>query len=302
MAQEALQVDHQEFIRLVEEATQIVSKENGQIGNFVVTGRLAEIKPVGEAVVVSDLHGHLKSLTQILKETNFLQKAEQNNKAFLVLLGDYGDRGVHSAEVYYILLRLKALFPEQVILMRGNHEGPEDLLAYPHDLPVQFKGRFEKEWKKAYSKIRELFKHLYNAVLIEERYLMIHGGLPPKAKTLDDLAYAHLKHPNLRLLEDMLWSDPTENIEGVRESPRGAGQLFGEKITQEVLKRYNVKILIRGHEPSPNGFKTNHRDKILTLFSRKGPPYHNAHGAYLDVGLPPKFENAQQLIPFIHKF
>lgn len=100
----------------------------------------------------------------------------------------------------------------------------------------------------------------------------------------------------------MLWSDPTEMIKGVCESPRGAGRLFGEKITNEVLRRFKVKILIRGHEPCTDGFEIKHNGKILTLFSRKGPPYFNAQGAYLNVELSRKFENAEQLIPFIHKF
>jgi protein phosphatase len=167
---------------------------------------------------------------------------------------------------------------------------------------MQFHTRFGEKWRDAYSRIRNLFAYLYNAVLVEERYLMIHGGLPPQAKTIEDLAYAHTKHPKQSLLEDMLWSDPNEMIEEVCTSPRGAGKLFGENITNEVLRRFSVKILIRGHEPCGDGFKINHRGRVLTLFSRKGPPYFNIYGAYLDVELSEKFGNAEQLIPYIHKF
>ncbi|MGC9346362.1 MAG: metallophosphoesterase family protein [Candidatus Bathyarchaeales archaeon] len=302
IVKEALEVQCEEFTRLVEEAARLLAKENGQVGNFNVMGRLVKIKPLGEAIIVGDLHGDLESLIQILKETNFLHEANQSNKTVLIFLGDYGDRGAYSAEVYHVVLKLKLLFPEQVILMRGNHEGPEDLLASPHDLPMQFHARFGENWREAYSKIRELFEHLYNAVFMEERYLMIHGGLPLQAKTIEDLAYAHIKHPKQRLLEEMLWSDPTEMIRGVCESPRGAGKLFGENITNDVLRRFSVKILIRGHEPCGDGFKINHGGKVLTLFSRKGLPYFNLYGAYLTVELSQKFENAKQLIPYIHKF
>jgi protein phosphatase len=197
---------------------------------------------------------------------------------------------------------LKLLFPEQIVLMRGNHEGPEDLLAYPHDLPMQFQMKFGEKWTDAYEKIRELFACLYNAVLVEERYLIIHGGLPPQASTIEDLAYAHVKHPEQRLLEDMLWSDPNEMIKGTCASPRGAGRLFGKSITDNILKKLNVKILLRGHEPSQEGFKIDHGGKVLTLFSRRGPPYFNDCGAYLDVPLSEKFESAEQLIPYVHKF
>jgi protein phosphatase len=302
IVKEALEVQCEEFTRLVEETVQLLARENGQVRNFNIMGRLVKIKPLGEAVIVGDLHGDLESLIQILKETDFLRKANQNNKMVLIFLGDYGDRGAYSAEVYYVVLKLKLLFPKQVVLMRGNHEGPEDLLASPHDLPMQFHTRFGEKWRDAYSRIRNLFAYLYNAVLVEERYLMIHGGLPPQAKTIEDLAYAHTKHPKQSLLEDMLWSDPNEMIEEVCTSPRGAGKLFGENITNEVLRRFSVKILIRGHEPCGDGFKINHRGRVLTLFSRKGPPYFNIYGAYLDVELSEKFGNAEQLIPYIHKF
>ena len=302
IAKEALEVRGEEFTQLVEETTQLLAEEDGFIGNLNVIGRLVKIKPLGEAIMVGDLHGDLESLIYILKETNFLQKVNQDNRTFLIFLGDYGDRGSYSVEVYHVVLKLKLLFPQEVILMRGNHEGPEDLLASPHDLPMQFHARFGGKWKNAYSKTQELFNHLYNAVLIEKRYLMIHAGLPAKAKTIEDLAYAHIEHPKQRLLEDMLWSDPTETIKGVYESPRGAGKLFGQDITNEVLKGFNVKILIRGHEPCRNGFKVNHRGRVLTLFSRKGPPYFNVQGAFLSVELSEKFENAEQLIPYIHKF
>src|SRR5262249_49818871 len=39
-----------------------------------------------------------------------------------VFLGDYTDRGMYGCEVIYLLLRLKVENPEQVWLVRGNHE------------------------------------------------------------------------------------------------------------------------------------------------------------------------------------
>jgi protein phosphatase len=289
-------------VEVVDKAVEVLSSENGKVGSFNVVGRLVELEPVGETLVIGDLHGDLESLIDILKESNFIQKMSQNKQAFLIFLGDYGDRGAYSTEVYYTVLKLKLLFPQQVVLMRGNHEGPEDLMASPHDLPYQFQIRFGENWNAAYTKVRELFKHLYNAVLVKERCLMIHGGFPSQAKTLEDLAYAHIKHPEQSFLEEMLWSDPNEMVEEVCASPRGAGKLFGEKVTKEALERFAVKILIRGHEPCEEGYKINHKGKVLTLFSRKGPPYFNVCGAYLDFELSKEYENAEQLIPFIHRF
>ena len=302
IVKESLEAGADEFSRLVENATDMLSKEDGKVGNLKIIGRLIEVKPEGEALIVSDLHGDLESLIQIMKESNFLEKMSNDNHALLIFLGDYGDRGEYSKEVYYSVLRLKLLFPEQTILMRGNHEGPEDLMPSPHDLPTEFQIKFGEKWEEAYSRIRNLFAYLYNAVIVQEHYLIIHGGLPCKAKTIKDLAYAQATHPKQTFLEEMLWSDPNEMAEEVSASPRGAGRLFGEKVTIEALRRFNAKILIRGHEPCEEGFKINHKGKVLTLFSRKGPPYFNSYGAYLNVELSEKFESAEQLVPYIHKF
>jgi protein phosphatase len=186
--------------------------------------------------------------------------------------------------------------------MRGNHEGPADLVASPHDLPMQFQQRFKEKWAVAYAKTQELWNFLYNAVFVQERYLMVHGGLSPKLNGIDDLACAHVSHPEQGFLEDLLWSDPDDTFQDVYPSPRGAGKLFGKNVTENVLRKLGVKILIRGHEPCEEGFKINHDGKVLTLFSRKGAPYFNEHGAYLVLPLSEKFENATQLLPFVHKF
>jgi protein phosphatase len=302
IVKEAFESSCKEFQGVVEETTSILSSEDGQIGNFHIIGRLAKIRPIGNALVIGDLHGDLESLIHILEESKILRRMQNASDQIAVFLGDYGDRGPLSAEVYYTVLKLKLHFPRQIVLMRGNHEGPKDLMASPHDLPRQLQARFGQTWTQAYKKLFALHQHLYNASAVQDRYLMIHGGLPEQARTFDDLAFAHLKHPKQSLLEDMLWSDPDETVDRTSPSPRGAGKLFGKKITDEILDRFRLKVLIRGHEPCQEGFKTNHEGRVLTLFSRKGPPYFNEHGAYLDLDLSERIENAEQLVHYVHPF
>jgi len=302
IVKESLAVQSGDFVKIVENAIDLLRGESGRIGNQKISERLVKLEPLGEAVIIGDLHGDIESLVNILESSGFIQKMTKRKDATLIFLGDYGDRGAYSAEIYYTVLKLKLAFPEQVILLRGNHEGPSDLMASPHDLPTQFQRRFGKGGANAYAKTRELFAYLYNAVLVEERCLMVHGGLSPEITTAQDLAHAHLTHPEQEFLEDLLWSDPNDMVKEVLYSPRGAGKLFGKSVTQKVLRKLNVKILIRGHEPCEEGFKLNHDGKVLTLFSRKGAPYFNAYGAYLRLPLSEKFESAEQLVPWIHKF
>ncbi len=298
----AKKVGVNEFLQLVEKATQLLAKESGQIGSMQITGRLVSAPPVGEAIVVGDIHGDLESLMIVLKDSDFMKKNRKDEDVTMIFLGDYGDRGLYSPEVYYVILKLKELFPKHVVLMRGNHEGPDDLLAHPHDLSAHLQRKFGDAAPHVYTRIRELFNYLYSGVLIDERYVLLHGGVPSQASTIEDLAFAHEKHPRETHLEEILWSDPREGIKGTYPSPRGAGKIFGEDITEKLLKMLNVKVLIRGHEPAGEGFNTNHGGKILTLFSRRGPPYYNEFGAYLHLNLSEKMENAKQLIQHVHKF
>lgn len=289
------------FIEIADAAIKLLSSENGRIGNFTVTNCLIQLEPVGEALVIGDLHGDLTSLKIILKESAFLEKMQKTKKTTLIFLGDYGDRGPHSPEVYFIVLSLKLRFPKQVILLRGNHEFPENLMVSPHDLPLQFKQRFKDDSNKAYLKTRSLFDHLYNAVYVKERYLMVHGGISPEIHSLDDIAKASQRHPKDATLENLLWSDPDDTIDETAPSPRCAGLHFGRKVAEKVLEKLNAKILVRGHEPC-EGFKINHDGKVLTLFSMKGAPFFSQFGTYLQVDLSLKPQNAQDLVSYIHKF
>jgi len=303
----ALEAESSEFIRLVKEATSLLSRENGRVGGFEVTGRLITAKPGGHAIVIGDLHGDLESLVDILKTGNCLQEISRDRDRIMVFLGDYGDRGNYSAEVYYVVLKLKLLFPEQIVLMRGNHEyfwvgkrrdesGPS-----PHDLPQRLKTRFGGNGEE-YRCIRGLFDYFYGAVLVEGRYLMVHGGLPERVRKPEDLAFAHTLDSKDELLEDMLWSDPDETVEGTHASPRGAGKLFGKNVTDKVLSSLGVAMLIRGHQFCEEGYRINHGGKILTLFSCKSTLHSNSHGAYLTVDSSEKFSSAYDLVPCITQF
>ena len=291
----------QEFLQLVTQTKEILAKEKGKPGKLTIKGKLAKVIPAGEVIIVGDLHGDITSLQHILEETGFLGKLK-TDYYLLIFLGDYGDRGEQSPEVYYIIMKLKSMFPEHILLMRGNHEGPLDLLALPHDLPIHLKNKFGNRGSEIYDKLRTLFNYFYTGVIIPERYILLHGGVPSKARSINDIAYAHEMHPREPHLEEILWNDPLNNLKGTIASPRGAGKLFGQDITDKFLKMLNVDVLIRGHQSCPDGYKTDHNQKVLTLFSRKGNPYNNSTGAYLHFNSLSEMKNHKELIQSIHRF
>lgn len=46
---------------------------------------------------------------------------------------------------------------------------------------------------------------------------------------------------------DLVWSDP-EDIEKWTISPRGAGWLFGSKVTEEFMEKNQLELICRAHQ------------------------------------------------------
>ena len=275
--EEAFEASVEEFLALIEEAKGVLEAEKesrAQSGLIRISPRA-----VKNVVVVGDLHGDMESLVHILKDI------EDLNADRIVFLGDYGDRGSESVEVYYLLLKLKVSEgkgkekEKKIIMLRGNHEGPPDMPVMPHDLPFLFTARYGVRGKEVYEKLKELWEYLPYAVLVEGRYLMLHGGLPVNVDSIEDIAFAHDSHPASSNFEEILWSDPVEG-KGNFYSMRGAGRMFGEDVTERGLRALGVKTLIRSHEPC-EGVEVKQGGKVLTLSSRKGAPYFNTRASYL---------------------
>ena len=77
------------------------------------------LKVTGSVTLIGDIHGQYADLLKILdKSEKFL--TDSNEK--VVFLGDYVDRGINSVEVITLLMLLKINYPNQISMLRGNHE------------------------------------------------------------------------------------------------------------------------------------------------------------------------------------
>jgi hypothetical protein len=85
-----------------------------------------QVKEGAEIFLHADFHGDLRSLMSDLAWLNtekYLDGFKIARPNFhMVFFGDYADRGHYGVEVLYTLLRLKIANPDQVFLLRGNHE------------------------------------------------------------------------------------------------------------------------------------------------------------------------------------
>ena len=154
--EEAFEASVEEFSALIEEAKGVLEAEKesrAQSGLIRISPRT-----VKNVVVVGDLHGDMESFVHILKDI------EDLNADRIVFLGDYGNRGSESIEVYYVLLKLKISEGKEqakerekakkIIMLRGNHEGPPDMPVMPHDLPFLFTAKYGVRGKGGFYSMR----------------------------------------------------------------------------------------------------------------------------------------------------
>ncbi len=241
----------------------------------VIMGRLP-----GSAVitVVGDIHGDAETFHRILTGSG--------DSDLRVLLGDYVDRGPAEGQVTVIYTLMKRyLKGEPLVILRGNHEPPRNLVPYPHDFPMALRSLYGVEAGRAYDLLSRVWDLLPYALVIKGKLLCMHGG-PPTIRLGDPLKrYLGIEDPDEAILEEILWNDPTEDDVIRLPNPRGAGSLWGKKVTRIALEKTGADMIVRGHEATLKGYKWNHEGRVLTLLSRLGAPYYNERAAYLQCRL-----------------
>jgi protein phosphatase len=257
---------------LIESAGRILADEAaGRLEGLKREGALLTLD-ASPTVVVGDIHGDLTALRTILEGSGIIKKIGKGWR--LVFLGDYADRGPDPLGVYEAVLELKTHHPNNVVLMKGNHEALEIIPFEPHDLPHKLRSLQGGSGDAIYESLLYIQSLLPSAAIYGGSILLIHGGVFP------GITRSSLARPSQKELEMMLWNDPYEEADGVSTSPRGAGVRFGYAVTAEALRSLGVGHIVRSHSAVPKGYRFSHRGRVLTVFSSKHV-YGLDSGAYL---------------------
>eukprot|EP00834_Sanchytrium_tribonematis_P000612 NODE_11_length_54881_cov_1.430718.p25 type:complete len:266 gc:universal NODE_11_length_54881_cov_1.430718:5628-4831(-) len=212
--------------------------------------------------LVGDLHGQYNDLLYIF------ELYESPQKANYLFMGDYVDRGFYSLHVILTLMIYKILYPKTIHLIRGNHESRTISSTYGFYAECQSKYPDTQIWNW----FMEAFDCLPLGAEIDggsKRMFVVHGGLSPEMQRLDQLRMIDrfMEIPADGLMSDIMWSDPSNGVEGFQLSPRGTGYVYGKQVIDKFTEINNLDHVARAHQLCMEGYQEQFDQKCLTVWS-----------------------------------
>jgi len=224
-------------------------------------------------LVVGDTHGDVfSSLAAARREWDAL-----------VFLGDYVDRGPYQVENIVFLLALELVYPDRVYLVRGNHESP--LMNSRYGFKNVVASRYGREAYKAFERV---FSNMSYAALIDGRILGVHGGIARGLRSIGEIESLpkNDSRPSDPRAFEILWNDPDESVEYFEPNTmRGPGTfLYGWHAVDEFLRENGLELLLRAHQPFPEGFREHFGGRVITIFSCRFYPIDKPVGLMVENG------------------
>jgi len=244
-----------------------------------------------EIYFIGDIHGDIDALDAVLECTKFSSGTDVKGPC-LIFLGDYGDRGLNTMDVWIRLLQLKSKYSNRVFLLRGNHEDFFDVRLTLTENGQEIKAPFKipavaKYWDtfaslyyllqgvgEQISNIPTFCDALPSMIIMPDGLLALHGGpLPRRRKndgwTLPEDSYKplevkslfDLRKPRVQFL--MRWSEPDEQEKDDFECAWSEykGQI-GPRLTtskadiQEFLAKTGLLRIVHGHSHPNAGYRS----------------------------------------------
>ncbi len=219
-----------------------------------------ELEEGAQIFLKADLHGSLKDLTENLNnlqklgylDKDFNVKKEWKYKLLIAFLGDYIDRGPDSWKVLDLLMKLKINNPNEILLLRGNHENLKTSFRYIHPKEKYF--FYSSNFTK---KLELFFNSLSLAAFVgkkqnndEIQYVCLtHGALDldieaqPLLKSTDSRATMILeKNDNTSFLNNRLTKLVSKKFHKIKINTTKEALLLHKRI-KELLNNWPLKIL-----------------------------------------------------------
>ncbi|KAH9944349.1 phosphoprotein phosphatase PPZ [Epithele typhae] len=223
---------------------------------FLSQPTLIELSP--PVKIVGDVHGQYSDLIRLFEMCGFPPAANY------LFLGDYVDRGKQSLETILLLLCYKIKYPENFFLLRGNHECANVTRVY--GFYDECKRRCNlKTWKT----FIDVFNCLPIAAIVASKIFCVHGGLSPSLHSMEEIKRIQRPTdvPDYGLLNDLLWSDPSDTAVDWEDNERGVSYCFGKAVINDFLLRYDMDLICRAHMVVEDGYEFWNDRTLVTVFS-----------------------------------
>ncbi|PIL31923.1 hypothetical protein GSI_06627 [Ganoderma sinense ZZ0214-1] len=223
---------------------------------FLSQPTLIELSP--PVKIVGDVHGQYSDLIRLFEMCGFPPAANY------LFLGDYVDRGKQSLETILLLLCYKIKYPENFFLLRGNHECANVTRVY--GFYDECKRRCNlKTWKT----FIDVFNCLPIAAIVASKIFCVHGGLSPSLHSMEEIKRIQRPTdvPDYGLLNDLLWSDPSDTAVDWEDNERGVSYCFGKAVINDFLVRYDMDLICRAHMVVEDGYEFWNDRTLVTVFS-----------------------------------
>lgn len=224
-------------------------------------------------VIVGDVHGNLESILTI-----FDIMGHPKNTKYL-FLGDYVDRGNNSCEVIILLYSMKCLYPDNIYLLRGNHEFRDinEFYGFKDECISRVKrtinGNTFPVGKQFFTRVTDSFAHLPICAILNDDIFCVHGGISSLLENRQELLSIQkvgVDHDyNNTIQTELMWNDPIDSTDFYDKSERGVGFVFGREALNSFLKKMKFKLIIRSHQMEDDGYNWPFGESggILTVFS-----------------------------------
>lgn len=208
--------------------------------------------------IVGDVHGQYADLLRLFTKCGF---PPSSNYLFL---GDYVDRGKQSLETILLLFCYKIKYPENFFLLRGNHECANVTRVY---------GFYDECKRRCNIKTWKVFIDTFNtlplAAIVAGKIFCVHGGLSPVLNSMDEIRHVSRPTdvPDFGLINDLLWSDPTDSPNEWEDNERGVSYCYNKVAINKFLNRFGFDLVCRAHMVVEDGYEFFNDRSLVTVFS-----------------------------------
>ena len=231
--------------------------------------------------IVGDTHGSFDNVFTLIDY--FVRVFQVRSDVKVVFIGDYVDRNPWDLQSLAFIIAFWLMFPENVFLLRGNHEDSSVCSRYGFSQHLYEKAGSKSRFNPVWDQANDFFSKLpigMKAKVGDKNIVIFHGGIPfdhnnYQPVNLSDLEPHldpfHKEHFDVDIYtQTILWADPDiqNQLQGeVAPTPRTGRPRFSRKAFEDFMALNQFDLLIRGHQKFPEGYRVLWDNHLISLFS-----------------------------------